>query len=77
MSDPHEDLRRQVTGDQDRRLARIGRVLDSAKLGELSPGQALGFIEEIASGEDARVVRVGTPGRIVTPWNPKIQTGRG
>jgi hypothetical protein len=63
MADQLEDLRRQVTGEQAQRLARIGRVLDSARLGELSPGQALGRIEEIASGEEARIVRIGHPGQ--------------
>lgn len=65
-----DDVRRKVVGEQAQRLARIGRVLDSAKLGELSPGQALGRIEEIASGDDVRIVRVGQPGQC------QIQTER-
>lgn len=58
------ELRMKLAG----RLDRIRDVLKAFDVGGLSEGKALSRIEEIASGEDDRIVVVGLP------HTPEIQT---
>lgn len=65
---PQEELRRQLMELLRGRITRVRDVLKVYDAGGMSESRALSQIEEIASGEDDRIVTVGNP------HTPEVQT---
>lgn len=66
---PESELRRQLAELLRGRIERIRHVLDVYDLGGLSEGRTLSEIEEIASGDGDRIVKIGNG-----THTPEVQT---
>lgn len=63
-----DELRHQVGLMAVDRIRRVKQMVEAFEAGDMSAAQAVSRIEEIASGDDERIVRVGTP------HTPEVQT---
>lgn len=63
-----DELRKQVGLMAVDRIRRVKQIVEAFEAGDMSAPQAVGRIEEIASGDDERIVRVGQP------HAPEVQT---
>lgn len=59
MNIDDEAIRRALESLHDGRIERIRKVLDGLDAGSIAKGKALSLIEDIASGESDRIVKVG------------------
>jgi len=63
-----DELRQQVGLMAVDRIRRVKQMVEAFEAGDMSAAQAVSRIEEIASGDDERIVKVGRP------HTPEVQT---
>lgn len=63
-----DELRQQVGRMAVDRIRRVKQLLEAFEAGDMPASQAISRIEEVASGDDDRIVRVGNQ------HTPEIQT---
>lgn len=63
-----DELREQVDRMAVDRIRRVKQMVEAFEAGDMSAPQAISRIEEVASGDDERIVRVGNT------HTPEIQT---